>query len=99
MPIGVRMEHGVRQVYAADGAFNTRFHARRATATHRMLERRVVLQAIGRVRPFTTQAEVILFQCDDLSPELGVIEEFSSLAEALSAQNLILEGFAAAARS
>ena len=82
MPIGVRMENRRRQVYAADGEFNTRFHAKRATATHRMLERRVVLQAIGRVRPFTTRAEVILFQCDDLSPELGSIEEFSSLAEA-----------------
>ena len=47
-----------------------------------MLERRVVLQAIGRVRPFTTRAEIILFQCDDLSPELGSIEEFGSLAQA-----------------
>jgi hypothetical protein len=47
-----------------------------------MLERRVVLQAIGRVRPFTTPAEIILFQCDDLSPELGSIEEFGSLAQA-----------------
>ena len=82
MPIGVRMENRRRQVYAADGEFNTRFHAKRASATHRMLERRVVLQAIGRVRPFTTRAEVILFQCDDLSPELGSIEEFGSLAEA-----------------
>ena len=81
MPIGVRMENRRRQVYAADGEFNTRFHAKRASATHRMLERRVVLQAIGRVRPFTTRAEVILFQCDDLS-ELGSIEEFGSLAEA-----------------
>jgi hypothetical protein len=82
MPIGVRMENRRRQVYAADGEFNTRFHAKRASATHRMLERRVVLQAIGRVRPFTTRAEVILFQCDDLSPELGSIEEFGSLAQA-----------------
>ena len=82
MPIGVRMENRRRQVYAADGEFNTRFHAKRATATHRMLERRVVLQAIGRVRPFTTPAEIILFQCDDLSPELGSIEEFGSLAQA-----------------
>ena len=47
-----------------------------------MIERRVVLQAIGRVRPFTTPAEVILFQCDDLSTELGPIEEFTSLATA-----------------
>jgi hypothetical protein len=82
MPIGVRMENRRRQVYAADGEFNTRFHAKRATATHRMIERRVVLQAIGRVRPFTTRAEIILFQCDDLSPELGSNEEFGSLAEA-----------------
>jgi hypothetical protein len=82
MPIGVRMENRRRYVYAADGEFNTRFHAKRATTTHRMLERRVVLQAIGRVRPFTTRAEIVLFQCDDLSPELGCIEEFRSLAEA-----------------
>jgi hypothetical protein len=76
------MENRRRRVYAADGEFNTRFHAKRASATHRMLERRVVLQAIGRVRPFTTRAEIILFQCDDLSPELGSIEEFGSLAQA-----------------
>jgi hypothetical protein len=82
MPIGVRMEGRRRQVYAADGEFNTRFHAKRAAVTHRMIERRVVLQAIGRVRPFTTPAEVILFQCDDLSAELGPIEEFGSLAAA-----------------
>ena len=81
MPIGVRVENRRRQVYAADGKFNTRFHAKRAVATHLMLERRIVLQAIGRVRPFTTLAEIILFQCDVLS-ELGPIEEFGSLAEA-----------------
>jgi hypothetical protein len=82
MPIGIRMEGRRRQVYAADHRFDTRFHARRAAATHRMLERRVVLQAIGRVRPFTTPAEIILFQCDDLSAELGPVEKFSSLAAA-----------------
>jgi hypothetical protein len=82
MLINVRMEGRRRRVYAADHRFNTRFHARRAAATHRMLERRVVLQAIGRVRPFTTPAEIILFQCDDLSAELGPLEEYSSLAAA-----------------
>ena len=82
MSIGIRMEGRRRRLYAADHRFNTRFHARRAAATHRMLERRVVLQAVGRVRPFTTPAEIILFQCDDLSSELGPIEEFSSLAAA-----------------
>jgi len=82
MPIGVRIEGRRRKVYAGDQQFNTRYHARRAEATHHMIERRVVLQAIGRVRPFTTPAEVILFQCDDLSTELGPIEEFTSLATA-----------------
>jgi hypothetical protein len=82
MPIGIRMEGRRRQLYAADHQFDTRFHARRAAATHQMLERRVVLQAIGRVRPFTSPAEIIVFQCDDLSAELGEIEEFGSLAAA-----------------
>jgi hypothetical protein len=85
MPIGIRMEGRRRRLFAADHRFDTRFHARRADATHRMLERRVVLQAIGRVRPFTTPAEIILFQCDDLSSELGPLEEFSSLAAARGA--------------
>jgi hypothetical protein len=82
MPIGLRMEGRRRRVYAADGQFNTRYHARRAEATHRMIERHVVLQAIGRVRPFTSPAEVISFQCDELSAELGSIDEFTSLAAA-----------------
>jgi hypothetical protein len=82
MPIGLRMEGRRRRVYAADGQFNTRYHARRAEATHRMIERHVVLQAIGRVRPFTSPAEVISFQCDELSAELGSIDEFTSLAVA-----------------
>jgi hypothetical protein len=82
MPIGIRMEGRRRRVYAADHGFNTRYHARRAEATHRMIERQVVLQAIGRIRPFTSPAEVILFQCDDLSAELGPIHEFPSLGVA-----------------
>jgi hypothetical protein len=82
MPIAIRIEGRRRRVYAADQQFNTRYHARRAEATHRMIERRVVLQAIGRVRPFTSPAEVILFQCDDLAAELGSIEEFPSLGAA-----------------
>jgi len=82
MPIGVGMEGRRRRIYAADCTFTTRYHARRAAATHHMIERHVVLQAIGRVRPFTAPAEIILFQCDDLSAELGPIEEFASLAVA-----------------
>jgi hypothetical protein len=82
MPISIRMEGRRRRVYAADRQFNTRYHARRAEATHHMIERHVVLQAVGRVRPFTTPAEVILFQCDDLTGELGSIDEFASLGVA-----------------
>jgi hypothetical protein len=82
MPIGVRMEGRRRRAYAADRTFTTRYHARRAEATRRLIERHVVLQAIGRVRPFTSPAEIIVFQCDDLSAELGSIEEFTSLAAA-----------------
>jgi hypothetical protein len=82
MPIGVRMEARRRRVYAADGQFGIRYHARRAEATLRLIERHVVLQAIGRIRPFTSPAKIILFQCDDLSAELGPIEEFASLGVA-----------------
>jgi hypothetical protein len=82
LAIGVRTEGRRRQIYAVDGRFDSRFHARRAAATHRMLECRVVLQAVGRVRPFTTPAEVILFQCDDLTTEFGTLQEFPSLAVA-----------------
>jgi len=82
MPISVRIEGRRRRVYAADRQFNTRYHARRAEATHRLIERHVVLQAVGRIRPFTTPAQVILFQCDDLTRELGSIDEFASLGVA-----------------
>jgi hypothetical protein len=82
MPIGLRMEGRRRRVYAADGDFTTRHHARRAQATHHLIERQVVLQAIGRVRPFTSPAEIVLFQCDDFLQELGPIEEFASLGVA-----------------
>ena len=81
MPIGIRMEGRRRRVYPSDHRFETRFHARRAAATHRMLERPVVLQAIADTA-VTTPAEIILFQCDDLSWELGDIEEFASLSAA-----------------
>jgi len=79
VPIGVRMEGRRRKVFAADQRFSTRYHARRAEATHHMIERHVVVQAVGRIRPFTTPAEVILFQCDELSTDLGSIVEYPSL--------------------
>ena len=77
-----------RQVVSGDGRFDSRFHARRASATHRLLERTVVLQAVGRVRPFTSPADVIVFQMDDLSAELGEIETHGSLAKARTAWNV-----------
>jgi len=69
-----------RQVESADGSFTSRFHARRARALHRVLERRVVLQAVGRVRPFTSPTEVILFQQDDFHDVFGNVEVFDTLA-------------------
>ena len=74
-----------RQVESADGSFTSRFHARRARALHRVLERRVVLQAVGRARPFTSPTEVILFQQDDFHDVFGEVEVFDALAAFRSA--------------
>jgi hypothetical protein len=46
------------------------------------LEADVVLQVVGRVRPFTYPREVIIFQLHDLRSELPGLVEFTSLAEA-----------------
>jgi hypothetical protein len=45
------------------------------------LEMGAVIQAVGRVRPFTKPREVITFQCDE-SPKVTYDREFSGLAEA-----------------
>ena len=74
-----------RRVESADGSFTSRFHARRARALHRVLERRVVLQAVGRARPFTSPTEVILFQQDDFHDVFGEVEVFDTLASFRSA--------------
>ena len=46
------------------------------------------MQAIGRVRPFTTSAEVITFQCDDMSDELADLRTYNSLPEARNAMTV-----------
>lgn len=76
---------GARRLAGADGEHGSRFHAAEAGPTLALLERRVVLQAVGRVRPFTSPAEVVTFQCDDLSAELGEVEVHASLNAARSA--------------
>jgi hypothetical protein len=40
-----------------------------------------VIQAVGRVRPFTKPREIITFQCDE-SPKVTYDREFLSLAQA-----------------
>lgn len=47
----------------------------------RQQEMDIVLQAVGRVRPYTSPREVITFQCDS-HPHLEYTEEFTSLEEA-----------------
>jgi hypothetical protein len=41
----------------------------------------VVLQAVGRVRPYTRPREIITFQCAQ-HPQLAYSQEFSSIGEA-----------------
>jgi hypothetical protein len=45
------------------------------------IEMGAVIQAVGRVRPFTKPREIITFQCDE-SPKVAYDREFLSLAEA-----------------
>lgn len=52
-----------------------------ARLAHQQQELDVVLQAVGRVRPYTKPREVILFQCAEF-PGIPLTREFSSLGEA-----------------
>jgi DNA-binding NarL/FixJ family response regulator len=45
------------------------------------LESDVVIQAVGRVRPFTRPRLVVTFQASDL-PAVGTVRDFNNLAEA-----------------
>lgn len=78
----IRTENGQRRAQSGSPDARSRYHARRARAVLEMIERRVVVQAIGRVRPFTSPATVIAFQQDDLSSALGDIDTFSRLSRA-----------------
>ncbi len=46
------------------------------------LERDTVIQAVGRVRPFTKPREVITFQADDMAEVMPGVVDFKNLAEA-----------------
>jgi hypothetical protein len=77
----IRSDGGRRHVVAGSADLRSRYHARRAQAVLDMIERRVVLQAVGRVRPFTSPATVVLFQQDDLSDVLGDVETYDRLSQ------------------
>jgi hypothetical protein len=53
-----------------------------STQGRKALETDMVIQAIGRVRPFTKPREVITFQADDMAEELPGVTDFRTLAEA-----------------
>lgn len=77
-----------RRVESADGSFHSRYHAGRARSLHRTLERRVVLQAVGRARPFTSSTEVILFQQEAFEDVLGEVTEFATIGQFRDAWNI-----------
>jgi hypothetical protein len=81
----IRTEAGRRRVVAGSLDSRSRYHARRAQAVLEMTERRVVLQALGRVRPFTSPATLIVFQQDDLADVLGDVEAYPRLSHARAA--------------
>lgn len=81
----VTTSQGTRRVQAAEPSVRNRNRANGASRFLRVLEQRVVLQAIGRVRPFTTPAEVIVMQQDDYTDVLGNIAQYNSLKSARNA--------------
>lgn len=81
----IHTQGGRRAVQASIPDFRSRFHARRAKAVLEMIESRIVLQALGRVRPFTSPALVIGFQMGDLSGAFGDIESYGRLSRARAA--------------
>lgn len=83
--LSIQTEGGARKVVAGSADRRSRYHAGRAQAVLDMIERRIVLQAIGRVRPFTSPTTVLAFQQDDLSEALGEIEQFDRLSRARTA--------------
>lgn len=86
--LGLNAAGGGRRIVAADGTYTSRYHARLAVPTFKLLERGVVLQAVGRVRPFTSPVEVVLFQSDDLSQELAGLIAHPTLPDARDAHNI-----------
>lgn len=80
--LSISSADGRRKIVPKLPGLGRRYHARRAQVTLEMLERRVVLQAIGRVRPLTTPALVVLFQREDFSDVLGEVEVITTLAQA-----------------
>lgn len=70
-----------RAVQATKPSLRDRNRAEGANRFLSVLEQRVVLQAIGRARPFTSQTEIILMQQDDFSDAIGNVRNFESLKQ------------------
>lgn len=87
----IRTEDNYRSVLAANENYSTRYHAERASEFHQALERRTVLQAVGRARPFTTPTEVILFQQNNFDDCFENIDTYDTLGAFRKAKNLPTE--------
>lgn len=84
----IRTEGNYRSVLADNQNYSTRYHAVRASDFHQALERRTVLQAVGRARPFTTPTEVILFQQNKFDDCFDNIDTYETLGAFRKAKNL-----------
>ena len=84
-PFRIRTRDRRRTVEATNGCHNSRFHARRARGLLRTLERRIVIQAVGRARPFTSPTDVYLMQQDSFNDVFGEVQVFKTLGEFRSA--------------
>jgi hypothetical protein len=78
----IATSNGTRCVQPTAPSPRDRNRAIGASRVLRVLEQRVVVQAVGRVRPFTSPAEVVVMQQDDYGSVLGDIVQYNSLKAA-----------------
>lgn len=86
LPLAVETTpHGYRRAVLASPTPRETDLAEVAELYRRKMEADTVLQAVGRVRYTTHPREVVLFQMDDFTDELGEVVELESLAAAYRA--------------
>lgn len=81
----VALENGARVTKPTQPSVRDRNRAEGAIAVLGVLEKRVVLQAVGRVRPFTSPAEVIFMQQGNYTDVLGDLDQYPNLKAARGA--------------